>query len=172
MDDAIAGFEILTVLGEIFVAFAGFTGIVAVLGQRSEGAWRPVDVIRFRALLEASLAGLLFAMAPFGLYFFDVTESAIWGVGSGALAAYIVYSFVRVIRTQRELDADSDPDFMPGVRRVLLALSVPVLTIMCMNAFGIVLKHIFAAYFLGLIQLLIMCCAMFVLLLRFIMVTR
>ena len=62
MDDAIAGFDILTVLGEIFVAFAGFTGIVAVLGQRSEGTWRPVDIIRFQGLLEASLAGLLFAI--------------------------------------------------------------------------------------------------------------
>ncbi len=49
------GSDVLTILAEIFVAFAGFTGIVTALGHRSEGKWRPVDVIRFRALLEASL---------------------------------------------------------------------------------------------------------------------
>ena len=31
------GSDVLTILAEIFVAFAGFTGIVAALGQRSEG---------------------------------------------------------------------------------------------------------------------------------------
>jgi len=172
MDDAIAGFDILTVLGEIFVAFAGFTGIVAVLGQRSEGTWRPVDIIRFQGLLEASLAGLLFAIAPFGLYFFNISESTIWGTGSGVLAAYIVFLFARVIAAQKRLDAASDPDFVPGVRRTLLALSAPVVVILTMNALGIVLEHTFAAYFLGLIQLLIMCSTMFVLLLRFIRVTH
>lgn len=172
MDDAIAGFDILTVLGEIFVAFAGFTGIVAVLGQRSEGTWRPVDIIRFQALVEASLAGLLFAIAPFALFFFNYGEPTIWGLGSGVLAVYIVYSFVRVISAQKRLDAASDPDFVPGVRRVLLALAAPVLVVLFMNAFGIVFQHTFAAYFLGLLQLLVMCCAMFVLLLRFIRVTH
>jgi len=172
MDNAIAGFDILAVLSEIFVAFAGFTGIVAVLGQRSEGTWRPVDIIRFQGLLEISLAGLLFAIVPFGLYFFEFAEPTVWGIGSGALAAYIVFTFVRVIGAQKKLGATSDPDFVPGVRVVLLGLSAPVVVILSMNAFGIVLEHTFAAYFLGLVLLLILCCAMFVLLLRFIRVTH
>ena len=69
------GSDVLTILAEIFVAFAGFTGIVAALGHRSEGKWRPVDVIRFRALLEASLAGLVLSVAPFGFHYFGVAAA-------------------------------------------------------------------------------------------------
>jgi len=119
-------------------------------------------------LLEASLAGSLFAIAPIGFYFFKFAEPTLWGVGSGALVAYTVYSFVRVISALKRLGAASDPDFVPDVRRALLILAAPVIVILSMNTFGIVLNHTFAAYFLGLVQLLIMCCAMFVLLLRFI----
>jgi len=168
MGDVVAGLEYLTVLGEIFVALAGFTGIVAVLGQRSEGQWRPIDVIRFQIMLEGSLAGLLFAIAPFVFYFFEFPVSLIWSVGSGVLAAYVASLILRAITKQRKLSATSDPDFVPGLRQVLVGLSIPVLIIMFMTAFGVVVDRGFASYFLGLAFLLVLCCAMFMLLLRFI----
>ena len=162
------GSELLTFFGELFLTLAGFTGIVAVLGQRSEGKWRPVDVGRFRGLLEGSLAGLFFSVVPFGFHYFGVAESIIWGVSSGVLGAFIFGILVRGIRKHREISASSDPDFVPGARRLILLIAIPVVAILALNAVGLGLHHTFAAYLLGLIALLVGCCVMFVLLLRFV----
>jgi len=162
------GSDVLTILGEIFVAFAGFTGIVAALGQRSEGKWRPVDVIRFRALLEGSLAGLMFSVAPFGSYYFGVPESIAWRIGGGVLAVYIVALLFRTTRKQHRLGATSDPDFVHAARRLIFTLSFPAVATLTLNAAGVIQERTFAAYLLGLLLLLFLCSVMFVLLLRFV----
>jgi len=162
------GSDVLTILAEIFVAFAGFTGIVAALGHRSEGKWRPVDVIRFQTMLQASLAGLVFSVVPFGFHYFGVAEAITWGFGSALLAVYVVYFIVTTIQKHKKLRATDDPDFVPGVRLVLLTLAVPVVASQLLNAIGVGLLHSFSGFLVGLLYLLLMCCAMFVLLLRFV----
>jgi tellurite resistance protein TehA-like permease len=157
-------------LAEVFVAFAGFTGIVATLGQRSEGKWRPVDAIRFRALLEASLAGLVFSVTPFGFHYFGVAEAITWSFGSALLAVYVISFLFRIIRKQKRLRTTEDPNFVPGVRLVLVTLAIPVVATQLLNAIGAGLQHTFSGFLLGLIFLLILCCAMFVLLLGFVRV--
>ena len=162
------GSDVLTILAEIFVAFAGFTGIVAALGHRSEGKWRPVDVVRFQTLLKTSLAGLMFSVVPFGFHYFGVAEAITWGLGSALLAVCVVYLLVTTIQKQKKLRATEDPDFVPGVRLILVFLSVPVVATQVLNAIGAGLQHTFSGFLVGLIYLLILCCAMFVLLLRFV----
>ena len=162
------GSDVLTLLAEIFVAFAGFTGIVAALGHRSIGKWRPVDVIRFQALLVTSLAGLVFSVAPFGFHYFGVAEAITWGFGSALLAVCIVYFIVTTTQKHNKLQANADPDFVPGVRLALLTLGVPVIASQLLNAIGVGLPHSFSGFLVGLLYLLILCCAMFVLLLRFV----
>jgi hypothetical protein len=155
-------------LAEIFVAFAGFTGIVATLGQRSEGKWRPVDVIRFRALLEASLAGLVLCVLPYGFHYFAVAEAITWSICSAILALCAPLFILRLIRNQVKLRVSEDPDFVPGVRLILVPLTGLVVPILALNAAGIGLEHTFSGFLVGLIYVLIVCCSMFVLLLRFV----
>ncbi len=162
------GSDVLTILAEIFVAFAGFTGIVAALGHRSEGKWRPVDVVRFQTMLKTSLGGLVFSVAPFGFHYFGVAEAITWGFGSALLAVFVVYLLVTTIQKHKKLRATEDPDFVPGVRLVLVMLGVPVVASQLLNAIGVGLLHSFSGFLVGLLYLLIMCCAMFVLLLRFV----
>ena len=162
------GSDVLTILAEIFIAFAGFTGIVAALGQRSEGKWRPVDVIRFRSLLEASLAGVILCVLPFGFHHFAVAEAITWSACSAILAIYATTYMLRVARNQIKLRASEDPDFVPGVRLILFLLSGLVVPIQALNAIGVGLQHTFSGFLVGLIYLLVICCAMFVLLLRFV----
>jgi len=165
------GSDVLTILAEIFVAFAGFTGIVATLGQRSQGSWRPVDVLRFQGLLATSLAGLVFSVAPFGFHHAGVTGPVIWGSGSALMAIYIVWGFQKLIRAQVKLRATEDRDYVPGVRLFLLVIAVPVVISQILNALGLGLQHTFSGFLIGLMFAMIMCCAMFVLLLRFIRVS-
>jgi hypothetical protein len=51
--------DILTTTAEIGIALAGFSGIVAVLGRRAEGAWSGADRVRLAMLLETSFAAVL-----------------------------------------------------------------------------------------------------------------
>jgi hypothetical protein len=162
------GSEVLTLLAEIFVSFAGFTGIVAVLGQRSDGVWRPIDVLRFRGLLFASLVGLVLAITPFGLHYLGVIETVAWGSGSAILAILIIVMLVSSISEHKKVRATEDPDFVPGVRLFLVLLSVPVVITLVLNAVGVGLRHSFSGYLVGLLYLLITCAAMFALLLRFV----
>ena len=164
------GSDVLTILAEIFVAFAGFTGIVAALGQRSDGMWRPIDVIRFRGLLEASLAGLVLSVLPFSFYYFGVADTNTWRFGSAFMAIYIVFGLFKVFRRHQKLRANDDPDFVPGARLLLLILAIPVVAVLTLNTLGIGLHHTFSGYLVGLIYTLIMCCTMFILLLRFVRV--
>ena len=162
------GSDTLAILAEVFVAFAGFTGIVAVLGQRSEGKWRPVDVLRFQGLLGSSLAGLIFSLVPFGFHHFDIAPSVTWKILSAALAGFIGLTLSLMILRQQRIKVTGDPDFVPGVRALLVAISIPVLGALIFNASGTGLDGAFAGYLLGLLYLMSMCCAMFILLLRFI----
>ena len=167
-ESILRGSDVLTILADIFLAFAGFTGIVAVLGQRSEGKWRPIDLLRFQVLLEASLVGLVLSVAPFSFYYFGVAEAVTWGSGSALLAIYISSALLRATRKQQKLGATHDPDFVPGVRLFLFILAVPVVATLILNLIGIGFQQAFPGFLVGLIYVLIMCCAMFVLLLRFV----
>ena len=119
-------------------------------------------------LLEASLAGLVFSVAPYGFHYFGVVEAITWSFGSSLVAVYVVSVLLRIIQEQKELRATEDPDFVPGVRLILISLSVPVVAIQLLNTIGVGLQHTFSGFLVGLIYLLILCCAMFVLLLRFV----
>ena len=162
------GSATLALLAEVFIALAGFTGIVAALGQRSAGAWRPVDVIRFRAKLESSLAGLLFAIVPFGCFYIGVPESLTWRAGSALLIVYAWSIIIRTVHKQRQLRATADPDFVPGARLTIMIGAIPVSAALLMNAAGTSLVPAFGGYLIGLLFLLVLDCTMFVLLLRFI----
>jgi hypothetical protein len=162
------GSDVLTILAEVFVAFAGFSGIVATLGQRTEGKWRPVDVIRFRALLTTSLAGLVLCVLPFGFHHFAVAEAITWGTCSAVLAVILTAFALSTVLNQAKLRVGEDPDFVPGVFWILAPLGVLVVLIQALNAAGVGLEHTFSGFLVGLIFLLASCSSMFVLLLRFV----
>lgn len=164
-------FDALALLAEIFAAFAGFTGIVAVLGQRYEGRWRPVDVVRFRGLLETSLAGLILSVLPIGLQHLGLDGPVLWRFCSALVATYIAFYIARTILMQRSVRADADPDFVPNVRVLLVSLSVVVFIAQAASVFGALQQLTFAVFLMGLIYCLVACATMFVLLLRFVRMT-
>ena len=51
--------DILRTLSEVAAAFAGFTGIIMVLGSRAHGEWRSTDITAVSVLLACSL-GVVF----------------------------------------------------------------------------------------------------------------
>jgi hypothetical protein len=83
-EQALAGFI------EVAIAIAGFSGLVAVFGQRSDDIWRATDQLRLRVLLTASASALLFSAAPFIVLDAGVPEATFWRMGSGAQSAWVI----------------------------------------------------------------------------------
>jgi len=83
----------------VSVAFAGFSGVVAVFGRRDPSSWSFSDRFRFFSLVESSLSLLLLCILPFGLLSVHITEEAVWRTMSAFLVSYLVLSDIyRVVR--------------------------------------------------------------------------
>ena len=79
--------QILQTIGEVAVALAGFSGVVAVLGQRSRGNWSAEEILRLRTLVEPSLVALFGSLLPGTLQLAFESEPLVWRLSNAALAS-------------------------------------------------------------------------------------
>jgi hypothetical protein len=86
--------EILQTIAEVAVALAGFSGVVAVLGQRGRGNWSSEEILQLRTLVEPSLEPLVWRLS----------NAALASLGLAAGAAFIARSrFASTTTGQRVL---------------------------------------------------------------------
>ena len=91
-EENVQGSDVLTVIAEIGVALAGFSGIVVALRQRSVESWSILEVLRLRLMLYASVSALLFALLPFAPHHLGASPAVIWSASSLALAVLFVFA--------------------------------------------------------------------------------
>ena len=76
------------------VAFAGFTGVVALIDQRSAHVSRDVVSFRIRTLIASALCVITLSVTPIFLKAFNLPAHAVWRVGCGIMtivgAAYLI----------------------------------------------------------------------------------
>ena len=82
--------EVLTVLAEISIALAGFTGIVVAFRQRGLGGFQPHELVRLRFMLGTACLLLFFALFPFLLHYMAFASDSTWALSSAALAVGLV----------------------------------------------------------------------------------
>jgi hypothetical protein len=70
--------SILTTVAEVSIALAGFTGVVAVLGNRRKRDWTAEERLQLRTLVETSFTALFASFAPGVLFFLLSSEPAVW----------------------------------------------------------------------------------------------
>jgi hypothetical protein len=75
-------------MAEVSVAFAGFASITVLFRGRSAGEWKFADVLRYGAMLRASLCACLFSLLPVVLFHAGASESWTWSITSGGLLVY------------------------------------------------------------------------------------
>jgi hypothetical protein len=139
--------EALSVLAEVSVAFAGFSGIVTVFRRRNPGDWSPLDRFRFRFMVEFSLATLFLALAPFFASELGLSERGVWSLCSALLAVgggvYLGRASLRVVR----LLAGGEP-VSPGVAVLAFGIGVLVTLSALANTAGF-FDHPAGVYLLG-----------------------
>lgn len=128
--------EALSVLAEVSVAFAGFSGIVTVFRRRSPGDWSALDRFRFRFMVEFSLATLFLSLAPFFVSELGLPEDGVWTLCSvllaGGGAAYLTRASLRL----RRLLAEGEP-VSRGVAVLTFAVGAAVTLSALANAAGL-----------------------------------
>ncbi len=160
------GADILLLIAEISVAFAGFAGIVTVIGRRAEGDWSEADCSRFWQMIEVSMLALLFSVLPFGFYYGKCPDACTWGTCSLLLA---IAGGVQMTRSARHtLKAlRSDQSVSVSFTVTYVATGAAVLVVQVMNVIGVVFQHTLGAYLLGVLWQLFLACVLFWRLLRF-----
>ena len=145
--------DLLQTIAEIATALAGFTGVVAFLGERARGKWRAVDLFRFNNLLTTSIAALILSFAPILIYKLGAPESAAWRWSSGMAAAVLLIVFARG-RAIWQLPEVEQAEVSRPVLAALAAIQVATFALLVANATGVAYSGESGPFLVGLVWLL------------------
>ena len=145
--------DLLQTIAEIAIALTGFTGVVAVLGERARGKWRAVDLFRFNNLLTTSIAALFLAFVPILIHKLGAPELTAWRLSSGLAAAYILVVFARG-RSIRQLPQDQQVEIQRPVLGALFVIHAAVFLLLVANALGVAYSGESAPFLVALVWLL------------------
>ena len=95
--------DVLLSLAEVAIAFAGFSSLVGILGQRSSLDDPRVLGVRMRAMLLSSLVVVAFSILPVVMARYEATPEVVWRSSSLALFAVSGAFIVWVLLSFRSL---------------------------------------------------------------------
>ena len=139
--------ELLSTLAEVSIVFAGFTGVVGMLGFRSDSSEIHGQLYQIGAMIGFSLIAALFSIVPLLLGAIGLSDGTVWRASSvGLLAALIGWTIVGTIR-MRDLRSSGyrGPRTLP---RIMNWLTVLVFLVLFANAVGGLGPHTAGAYLL------------------------
>ena len=147
--------EVLHTLAEVATAFAGFTGIVVILGRRSIGEWRSNEMTVVSVLLASSLGVVLFAFVPDLGRAAQLSPSATWRVSAFLFASYhLIVILASLVAIRRAL---ARGDTLPYPNPLLVPLFTAGLSLIAaqyLTAMGLLGAWLFFFYLLGMLWLL------------------
>ncbi len=86
--------EVLSTLAEVSIVFAGFTGVVGMLGFQSENRRIHGQLFQVGAMIGFSLIAALFSLVPLLLSAVGLSDAAVWRSSSvGLVAALLGWAF-------------------------------------------------------------------------------
>jgi hypothetical protein len=147
----------LLTLAEVGIAFAGFTGLVGVLGGPRMQVHPIVHHVRFRGMIESALILVLFSIAPLVFGALGLVELNVWRVSSGLLATVWLSQVAIVIRRMRLLPAQFSRIASIPIFGIIAVANVLLLA----NTAGFLRHHAAAAYLLVLSLLLVLAAILF-----------
>jgi hypothetical protein len=159
----------LDIFAELFIGFAGFSGIVAALRGSRDREWHAIDRTRLIVLIASSILGIFAAVLPKSLHNFGADDSSIWRISSGFLATLMLIMFGLVAKRFRQTKAFEHRDFSPVFTVAAGLFILPTIIVLALSALNVYFEANIGLYSLGLLANLVICSGMFVLLLRLVL---
>jgi hypothetical protein len=151
--------DVLSVLAQVSVAFAGFAGIVTAFRRRTPDHWNALDRFRFRFMVEFSLVTLFLSLLPFFVLAFDVAEPRVWSLCSVPLSlGALIYLLRSALSVRRLLAAGLEVG--RGIAAVSFAVGIGIAATSLFNALQWFARPA-AVYLAGVGGCLFVCSAMF-----------
>lgn len=149
--------SILTTVAEVSIALAGFTGVVAVLGNRRNHEWSPEERLQLRTLVETSLTAMFASFAPAVLFMALDSEPAVWRSANLFLGALHLANLAAFLR--RATDAKPTAS-----QKGLLVIGIAMILAHFLTAIGLIPWYV-VIFLVGLLQQVFIAALNFVLLL-------
>jgi hypothetical protein len=156
---ALNEFDLLLVIAQLSVAFAGFASLASVLNPGKAQDDARVDAGRLMNMLLVSLCTTILALVPFIPGLFRWTVSLAWR--SSAVAALATMLLVAPGALMRGERMRRYAGFNRVVNTVNLALSVTAAAAFILCALGLPTRSPAASYVTGLIALMAICALLF-----------
>lgn len=149
--------SILTTVAEVSIALAGFTGVVAVLGNRRKHDWTADERLQLRTLVETSLTALFASFAPSVLYLVITSEPAVWRTANLVLGTMHLANLVAFLRRAKEAKPTAS-------QKSLLVVGIAIILAHFLASAGMLSWYVMI-FMIGLLQQVFIAALNFVLLL-------
>ena len=157
--------NILRTLAAVETAFAGFTGVVVVLGGRDRG-WRTMQTTAVITLLAASLGVVFFGFLPDLVLAAHLEPAQAWRVSIFLFATYHLVVMLGSWRGRKRALSDGESHFgPPRLGPVAYTGGVSIVLAQFLVAGGLMSSWLFFFYLLGLLWMLAIATFLFAILL-------
>ncbi len=136
--------DLLINIAAIFVALAGFSGIVATFQLREDRRITRGDALGLSIMVNFSLTGPVFCLSSIVLLSFGLDERTVWGVSSAAMSLNYFVWVVVMLWQIRSIRVSSF--LVKALFTLFTFLALSGSTISAMNAAGIVFQQEFGPY--------------------------
>ena len=152
-------FDLLLVIAQLSIAFAGFASLASALGDRNHRDETRVDAGRLINMLVVSLCTAMLALVPFIPTLFGFVENLVWRFSAAtAFGTLVLFAPGVVMRTKRMKQYAGFNNPSNAVNFGLAAIAAFGFS-SC--AFGLPALKPSASYVAGLIALLLICAIVF-----------
>jgi len=150
-------FDAMTIVAELALGIAGFSGVVVALGSRP-GIWPRVDRLRLATLLATGLGALFLVLFAMMLILLEVDHDLVWRISSALMALHGLAMMITIVPGAWSITRNTTGMKSPYSVAVFIptvVLGAANILVQSMNAVGILSVDRFGIFFAGLVILLL-----------------
>jgi hypothetical protein len=152
--------ESLSVIAELGIGLAGFSGVVVAFGQRSREL-HTLDRIRVVGLLIGSLGSALGATLPILLYDVGLSDTAVWQASSTAMTCLLVGFVANSRRSLSSLSSSQRQSLHPAIWVAVMSGVALLIPVQVANVMGWIVGPSSGPYLAALYFLIVYACVQF-----------
>ena len=159
------GEGVLLAIISLAMGLIGFSSIVTALRRSRDKSWTVQEINGLMLLAIMATGAILFSLLPFSLFYMALSEVEVYSI---AAAAYLFFTLAVILGLVVRGRQSGFPSRRPRIFKFFAVASVGVLVMMVLVAGRRIEQGIFGYYLFGVIWLLVLAFAQFLVFLSFV----